>query len=125
MSQRGKYNRRSFLGSILGAGAGAGALALITGAPAQGQPTDMDRNDSPGRLIPYNGITDHDHTDGSGHGRGLYTGHTDHDGMDQARHGRNLPNTDRDMVDRAGHGRNFTTPPTTPPTTGGSGNQGD
>lgn len=111
MAQRGKYNRRSFLGSILGAGAGAGALALITGAPAQGQPTDMDRNDSPGRLIPYNGITDHDHTDGSGHGRGLYTGHTDHDGMDQARHGRNLPNTDRDMVDRAGHGRNVTPPP--------------
>ena len=116
MARNDKLNRRSFLASICGAGASAGALSLICGAPAQGQPTDMDRNDSPGRNMPFNGITDHDHTDGSGHGRGMYTGHTDHDGMDQARHGRNMPNTDRDMADRAGHGRNVT-PPATPPTT--------
>lgn len=119
MSDRKALNRRSFMARITGIAAAGMAIAT----KAQAQPTDMDRNDSPGRMIPYNAITDNDHNDTAGHGRGAYTGHNDHDGMDASRHGRDLPNTDRDMADRAGHGRNrpATAPTATTPPTSSSG----
>lgn len=123
MADARKLNRRSFLARICGA-ATLGAATLGGGMAARAQPTDIDANDSPGRRIPFNSVTDHDHNDQAGHGRGIFTGHTDHDGSDPSQHGRNMPNTDRDLADRAGRGRNFpvTPPATTPPPPNGAGN---
>lgn len=127
-----RFNRRSFMTSVIGGVFGTGALATVTGqARAQTGPytgvTDQDSGsyadnaghgrgpggNAWGRPDNRSGVTDTDPTDPSGNGRGGQSGYSDSDsgqGADPSGRGRRgRPTqtgiTDSDPHDRSGEGR--------------------
>jgi hypothetical protein len=130
-----RFNRRSFLSRIVGAGAAAAGSAMLAFEPQRAWAvTDRDYNDAVGHgggggrasstdQDPYDRVG---HGQGNGNGRGFstsgaHTGVTDQDSTDQIAHGTHTPSgTDQDPTDRAGEGHTRGLPPPVRQSCGGT-----